>query len=300
MSKKKKFQCPHCEHKSARRHNMGVHITRWHDGKGLPIHMEYHNSEDYQGSTLEYTAHLKRVKAGHNYFGEKSGSFPMYNPWKNPESFPGDNTNLEEIDWFDKYLRLTQATFLVKQLMGNSRPPRHEQLITPDPLCNNFDGIIAYRAKTCKICLTIRLIPIVEGQGEVRSNVKHICEPNRISEILRYETDQRNNVASNIEKFVPGSLLRACKEWIKHGVYLRAFPTKGEHSHDIRIDIAHLDKENWLIRTINKSQTSVNDDELLEFLQLAQDQTYTFICLNNSSDAMYNSCYLIAVVRNPF
>jgi hypothetical protein len=231
---------------------------------------------------------------------ENPGSFPMYNPWKNPESFPGDNTNLEEIDWFDKYLRLTQATFLVKQLMGNSRPPRHEQLITPDPLCNNFDGIIAYRAKTCKICLTIRLIPIVEGQGEVRSNVKHICEPNRISEILRYETDQRNNVASNIEKFVPGSLLRACKEWIKHGVYLRAFPTKGEHSHDIRIDIAHLDKENWLIRTINKSQTSVNDDELLEFLQLAQDQTYTFICLNNSSDAMYNSCYLIAVVRNPF
>lgn len=65
------------------------------------------------------------------------------------------------------------------------------------------------------------------------------------------------------------------------------------------VDVAEIDKENWLMRTINNSQSSVNDAELLEFLKMAKDKTGTFVYIYDSSGQSQDSSYLVAVIRKP-
>lgn len=298
MAKKKKFECPHCPHKSTRKYNMGVHISRWHNGNGLPMPMEQNDSMAYQEANTKLKAHSRHVNRWLDYSGENPRSFPAFDPWRFPWPFPGVNANPKAKDWLDDYIRWVQVTLPLKQVFGNLRPPRREQPITPVPQWDNFDGIIVYRIKACKMCLTVRLTPFFQGQGDVTYETDHRCSQNRITEILHFETDQRKNLSNNI-KYIPESLLRICKEWAKDRIYLKAFPTTVDRISATRIDIAKIDKENWLMRTINNPQASVNDAELLEFLQMAKDKTYTYVCIYDSSGTSRDSLYLIAVIRKP-
>jgi hypothetical protein len=303
MAKKKKFQCPHCPHKSARKSNMAVHISRRHNGKGLPTPMENDSPTAYRGAITKLKARSRHVNRWLDYSRENPKSFPPYDSWGYSLSFAGEEMDSEPTNWLDKSIRLVQLILSLQQVGGNFRRPVHEQPIPPIPQIpqlDTFEGVLGYIAKTCGRCLTISSIPFLRGQGGVISEVEHLCSQDRLIEVSLYGTDVRNNLSSNIETIVSESLRRTCKEWSKDGIYLKAFSATANHISATRIDIANIDKENWLMRTINKSQTSVNDAELLEFLQMAKDKTCALVCIYDSSGTSQDSLYLISVIRKPF
>jgi hypothetical protein len=299
MAKKKKFQCPRCPHQSARKSNMSVHISRRHNGIGLPMPIKDDSPTAYHRANTKLNSQFKRVNSWPYCSEEEAWSFPKYNLWEYPWTYTGDNTNPEVSDWLDRHFRPFQQILSLKQVIGNFRPPRYEQPIPKIPQWDNFDGVLGYLGKACNKCLTVTSIPLYQGQGEITSKIEHLCDTSRLIEVSLFETDVRNNVSSNIEKCIPHSLLSRCKEWLKDEIYLKAFSTTADHISATIVDIAEIDKENWLMRTINNSQTSVNDAELLEFLKMAKDKTGTFAYICDSSGQSQDSSYLIAVIRKP-
>jgi hypothetical protein len=307
--RKMKWKCPNCPQTSATRWNMEVHIKRKHVGHGLP------RSIDHDGSPLQQQLYtdFKHYSRSDNIFVNEDVSEILW-------PFSRDDKGPQRKDWLDdlaKYMRSMQdlislSSYSLSALYNRTQPtqppifPRyfHHDIGNNTFLSEiglqkeNFDAIIGFSAKVCKLCLTITIDPTILQNGKDLIKSQHSCSPDRLNKIQLLTADQMNKLAADAEQNIPESLLRRCKEWTIDGAYLQVYPTDQVYVSSTMIDIDKLNKESWIVRAINETTILLKDFELSEFLVKARNQTAASICLY-SSKAKEICYYLFVIKRKP-
>lgn len=260
--RKMKWKCPNCPHTSARKWNMEVHIKRKHVGHGLP------RSIDHDGSAMQQQVYtdFKHYSRLDNIFVNEDVSEILW-------PFSRDDKGPQRNDWLDDLEKYTRSMLDLMSLSSNSRSALYNRTQPTQPPIfpryfhhsvrtmfhndignntflseiglqkENFDAIIGFSAKVCKLCLTITIVPTIRQNGKDPIKSQHSCSPDRLNEIQLLTADQMNKLAADAEQNIPESLLRRCKEWTIDGAYLQVYPMDQVCVSDTKIDIDNLTKK---------------------------------------------------------
>jgi hypothetical protein len=304
IAKEKGWLCPYCPQTCPRRWNLKVHIKRKHNGIGEPLEADSTYTNTTTSRFATHTGVNSRKEQQHT---PKKQVDPIDEMHETLRKMVEQKKKYKEIQEFTRQLfsDIQQPTILGGMPFGSIPPPSFSDwsswTINPDAILHSLrDNIIALRGIVCNICLGSMIVPICRvNETNQIIDPEHFCDPKRIAKIQQHEENEKQIIIQDLESKLPEEMRKAVKLWTGNNTYLISLRLKeiNKNSIDLTEDIDH-----WTIRAMKEGQTVLDDNELLDFLKLGNDNinicTAKYFHLNFQEDSIPESSSYLMLISN--
>ena len=260
------YSCPHCDQKSTRRWNLGIHIKRRHGGAGRPI-------PNIPNMPLQSPAS--------NWLGDFK---PRYSN-NFISSSKDDQLDLQRnIIEFSRIVSPYLASGLYGAPMNVSLHSSLPFSLAPGlygaPMNLGFSdarNILGYKGHVCNKCLSWCIEEIRDDEKRILSKSNHTCDPQRLHEAqsvtdtLRTIYKQRQELISYLPFFCVNNifdqqeLLNLAAVEIPPSVFDNRSDSYEEY---VDLDILPSGTPDWAHGAVKEGKTVINRTDLAEFLNL--------------------------------
>ena len=281
-----KWQCPNCPQTSSRYWNLKTHIRRKHNGIGQP--KKESESSSFHYPTGNFFATGNRIEP----IQIRKEQNPIDSTYEIYKEFKKRYDKVEEMRiFFQRFNSGPQFSFPLSvneqfsllMIQPSSIPSINS--IQPiiftsqtDPIKDRIMGYTGYVCETCLANMPLALYYFKENNKQVGAT--HFCVPERIEKMQGLSQDQRNNTINDLHRTLPENIKKAVKEWTNNNnIYLisrRLTRIPENYTGFTKLLSSNIDKDHWIRRAIKEDQILLNDDELLDYIRLANNKTFQF------------------------
>jgi hypothetical protein len=160
------------------------------------------------------------------------------------------------------------------------------------PSSIDSNEIIGYRGHVCKNCLeaNIEEIYLAAINGKGIGEMKHVCEPKKLTESNLYNNADKSFHLKEMEKKLPLDIRNIMvNNWTKNQNYLIAIELPNQEEIEKNIDQNYIDLTNdnnnnnnnyWPIRAIKNSHILLSENEFIDFMRKVRNATFATFKIN--------------------
>lgn len=292
---------------SSRRENLKRHLGRFHKGMGEPL-LRY-----ISGNSIlipEETSSTLRVFPD-EYATRARTKVPILHPY--PEQMQSKHSMEDRLfKLIELQATINQSRYQNKSTyFAHNHVPHHDNVRSSSSVYfrnktafnqqknigRNYDDVSGFKVDICTNCLEFYSRPILSNDAGLQKI--HKCTPGMEAEIKTLSTEEFSVALRKIVNMFPELLFNECQDWassINGLIYLTATKTDKSDESDTQNENILVDYDSLPIlkRVLSESKIKLTNAELLEFLELAINQTKIMITLRGQPDQA-NQNYMLEV-----
>jgi hypothetical protein len=308
ITKEKGWFCPHCPQTCPRRWNLKIHIKRKHNGIGDPLEAGLTSTNSTTSRFAPHTGVSSRKEEQQRPKKQIDLVDEMHETLR---KMVEEKKKIIEIQEFRRQLfpSIQQPTILGDIPIGSIPLPSFSDwsslTISLDDVIHALrDNIIQLKGIVCKSCLGSMIVPVCRiTETNKIIDPEHFCDPKRIAKIQEHGENERQIIIQDLHRKLPEEMKKAVKVWTGNTTYLISLQLKEINKNSIELTkIIHNDIDHWTIRAMKEGQTVIDDNELLDFLKLGNNNITThtakYFHLNFQEESIPKSCsYLMLISK---
>lgn len=126
--------------------------------------------------------------------------------------------------------------------------------------------IIGYNGYVCLRCLRSEILEVYYD-GKETTRRRHECDPKMISNVQLLPAQNKEHKIRKLREGIAGLLMTSVKSWAKQTIYAQAVEVQSVNEGYVELD--PIMENYWAARVVT-GRTTLNDEELLQFLQYAR------------------------------